>query len=64
MTLIITTSYYLLNINESPSYLRIALNSYVLLLRYSGFLLRASACIFSVLLIYIILKLYITSVST
>ena len=43
MTLVITTSYRLLNTSESLSYLRITLNLYVLLLRYSGFLLRASA---------------------
>ena len=42
MTLVITTNYCLLNTNVLLSYLRIALNSYVLLLRYSNFLLKVS----------------------
>ena len=64
ITLVITTNCCLLNTNKLPSYLRIALNLCILLLRYSGFLLRASARVFSIPLIYMILKLYITSVST
>ena len=64
MTLIIAASCYLLNTNESPSYFRITLDSCVLLLRYSGFLLRASARAFSIPLIYVILKLYVANIST
>ena len=64
MTLVITTNYYLLNTSKSLSYFKITLNLYILLLKYSGFLLRVSAWVFSIPLIYIILKLYITSIST
>jgi hypothetical protein len=52
----------LLNTNELPSALRIAYDLCVLLLRYSGFRLRASALAFSKPLIYKIRKLYKVSI--
>jgi hypothetical protein len=61
--LVITVSYYVLNINKSFSFLSIALDSYILLVRYSGFLLRASTLVFLVSLTYEIRKLYVASVS-
>ena len=50
--LVITINYYILNINKLFFSLSITLNLYILLIKYSGFLLKALALMFSIPLIY------------
>jgi hypothetical protein len=61
--LIIIISYYILNINKLFFFLSIALDSYILLVRYSGFLLKVFTLIFFISLIYKIQKLYVANIS-